>query len=56
MGTWFIDSDGHNCFQWEGGEGPKCDAIVPEGDSLSSHPGGPGASPDQDPAGNPDNL
>jgi len=32
IGTWFVDSEGRNCFQWEGMEEPKCDAIVPKGD------------------------
>ena len=32
IGTWFVDSEGRNCFQWEGKEEPKCDLIVPEGD------------------------
>jgi hypothetical protein len=31
-GTWFVDSEGRNCFQWEGKEEPKCDVIVREGD------------------------
>lgn len=31
-GTWFVDSEGRNCFQFEGKEAPKCDAVVPEGD------------------------
>jgi len=31
-GTWFVDAEGRNCFQWEGGEEPKCDSILPEGD------------------------
>lgn len=31
-GTWFVDSEGRNCFQWEGKEEPKCDVIVPEDD------------------------
>jgi hypothetical protein len=31
-GTWFVDAEGRNCFQWEGKEEPKCDVIVPEGD------------------------
>jgi hypothetical protein len=29
-GTWFVDSEGRNCFQYEGKEEPKCDVIVPE--------------------------
>jgi hypothetical protein len=32
LGTWFVDSEGRNCFQWEGKEEPKCDVIIPEGD------------------------
>ena len=32
IGTWFIDSEGRNCFQLEGMIEPKCDAIVPKGD------------------------
>jgi len=32
VGTWFVDSEGRNCFQWEGKDEPKCDLIVPEGD------------------------
>ena len=32
VGTWFVDSEGRSCFQWEGGEEPKCDLIVREGD------------------------
>ena len=31
-GTWFVDSEGQNCFQYEGKEEPKCDLIVPEDD------------------------
>ncbi len=34
IGTWFVDSEGRNCFQWEGWEEPKCDLIVPEGDQY----------------------
>jgi hypothetical protein len=29
-GTWFVDSEGRNCFQFEGKEEPKCDLIVPQ--------------------------
>jgi hypothetical protein len=29
-GTWFVDAEGRNCFQWEGKEEPKCDLIIPE--------------------------
>jgi hypothetical protein len=29
-GTWFVDSEGQNCFQYEGKEEPKCDSIVPQ--------------------------
>jgi hypothetical protein len=34
-GTWFVDSEGRSCFQWEAwkeSKKVKCDAIVPEGD------------------------
>jgi hypothetical protein len=31
-GTWFVDSEGRNCFQYEGKEEPKCDLLVREGD------------------------
>ena len=34
VGTWFVDSEGRNCFQWEGKEEPKCDVIVREGDHF----------------------
>ena len=29
-GTWFVDSEGQNCFQYEGKEEDKCDLIVPQ--------------------------
>ncbi len=29
-GTWFVDSEGQNCFQYEGKEEPKCDLIIPQ--------------------------
>ena len=28
-GTWFVDSEGQHCFQYEGKDEPKCDSIVP---------------------------
>ena len=39
-GTWFVDSEGQNCFQWEGKEEPKCDLIIPEDDHYLRVRGG----------------
>ena len=51
-GTWFVDSEGQNCFQYEGKDEPKCDLIIPQDGQYLRVPGRSGA-PDPDPAGQP---
>ena len=56
MGTWFVDSEGRSCFQWEGGEEPKCDLIVREGDRYLRIREGQVRARIKIQQGNPDNL